>query len=182
MELALFPDIPLWWHACGITLITLLFLLNGRAHASHIIVVAVTQLPGVILHESAHLLAGILFRAVPRSFSLIPRRNGQGGWTLGSVEFGRITAFNAVPIALAPLCLLPLAYGVFRYWFLWFSTTLSHTLLLYVSLFLLVYNALPSRQDMRVACNWKSILLYSIIGGVLGCLLYFVFHSGVISP
>lgn len=155
-------------------LVMLMFLLNRTARASGILLVFITRLPGVVLHELAHLLAGILLRAEPGSFNLIPERRCDGRWTLGSVAFRRVNAFNAVPIAFAPLGLLPLAYCVYRYWFTWLPVTLANVLLLYAALFLLVCNALPSRQDVRVACNWKSVLLY---GSVSGLVLYLWIHG-----
>jgi hypothetical protein len=131
------------------------------------------RLPGVFLHELAHLLAGVLLGAEPHGFSLIPGRNRRGsGWILGSVTFGRITAFNAVPVALAPLGLLPLAYGVWRCWFGWFPATLPGTMYLYAVLFVIVTNALPSRQDLRVACRWRSLLLYGVIAAACGYLAW----------
>lgn len=158
-------DIPESWHICGIMLVSTLFLLNRIARSSNIIVVCITQLPGVALHELAHLLTGILFRAEPDSFNLLPKRCYDGRWTLGSVVFRRVTAFNAVPIAFAPLGLIPFAYYIYRFWYRWLTVSFANTLLLYTALFLLVYNALPSMQDLRVACNWKSVLLYGGLGG-----------------
>jgi len=160
-------DIPLWWHACGVMLVITLFLINRRSRSAHITVVCLTRLPGVILHELAHFLVGTLLQAEPTRFNLIPERRYDGRWTLGSVAFRRVTAFNAVPIAFAPLGLLPIAYWLYRSWFNWLSTSLSHALFLYATLFLLVANALPSRQDVRVAGNWKSILLYGSVSGFI---------------
>jgi hypothetical protein len=160
------PHIPVWWHGCGIVLVAGLFLLQRRARAAGILAVCLIRLPGVVLHELAHLLAGLLLGAEPGGFSLVPRRRGGGGWTLGSVTFRRVNAFNAVPIAFAPLGLVPLAWYLHRSWFSWFPVTLPRTLLLYAALFLLVQNALPSRQDLAVAGNWKSVLLYGSIAGI----------------
>jgi hypothetical protein len=167
-------EIPAWWHACGIMLVIALFLFIRSVRSSHIAVVCLIRLPGVVLHELAHFLIGILFLAKPGSFNLIPERCSDGRWTLGSVTFRRITAFNAVPIAFAPLGLLPVAYYLYRSWFNWLPPSLSNTLFLYATLFLLTYNALPSRQDVRVACNWKSVLLY---GSVLVLIWYIWSHS-----
>lgn len=163
-------DIPLWWHGCGIVLVFALIMLHRSAGSAHILVTCIIRLPGVVLHELAHLLTGILLRAQPVGFSLLPRSRGDGRWTLGSVVFRRVTAFNGVPIALAPLGLLPFAYFIHTSWFRWFPLTLVNTLLLYTSVFLLVANALPSRQDINVACNWKSLLLYGSICLVVGYL------------
>lgn len=167
------PGIPVLWHACGAVLVMAMFLLYRRAGASHILVLCISRLPGVFLHELAHLSAGILLRAEPAGFSLIPRRRSGGSWTLGSVSFRRVTPFNAVPIGFAPLGLVPLAYYIHLSWFTWLPLTLANTLYLYASLFLLICNALPSRQDLRVACNWKSLLLYGSAGVIAG---YVWFH------
>jgi hypothetical protein len=162
------PHLPLWWHGCGIALVAGLFLLQRRARAAGILAVCLIRLPGVVLHELAHLLTGLLLGAEPSGFSLVPKRRGSG-WTLGSVAFRRVNVFNAVPIAFAPLGLVPLAWYLHRSWFSRFPVTLGCTLILYAALFLLVCNALPSRQDLAVACNWKSVLLY---GGVVGIGMY----------
>jgi hypothetical protein len=163
-------DIPVWWHTCGVMLVITMFLFDKSVRTSNIIVICITQLPGVVLHELAHLLTGILFQADPCNFNLIPERRCDGRWALGSVAFRRVTAFNAVPIALAPLGLVPIAYYIYRHWFNWLPLTLANTLLLYATVFLLIYNAPPSRQDVRVACNWKCILLYGSVSGVVGYL------------
>lgn len=156
------------WHAFGGALVFLLFLVRRWASRTSIVLVFLFEWPGVILHELAHLSAGLLFRAQPCGFSILPERNGRdGGWTLGSVDFGRVTALNAVPIAFAPLILLFVAYEVFRYWYVFFpSPSLLNTLGLYAVTFTLCYESVPSIQDLRVASNWKSILLYSSIVGV----------------
>jgi hypothetical protein len=161
-------EIPDWWHACGALLVAAMFLLGRCTRSSNILVVCITRLPGVVLHELAHLLAGLLLRAEPAGFSLIPRRRGDARWTLGSVSFRRVTALNAVPIAFAPLGLVPIAWYLQRCWFSWLPITLANTLYLYGAAFLLVCNALPSRQDVRVACNLKSVFLYGTVAGAAG--------------
>jgi len=170
-------DLPLWWHVCGIALVSGLFLLARQTRSAPILVICLTRLPGVILHELAHLLAGLLFRAQPESFNLIPQRRVDGRWTLGSVAFRRVTALNAVPIAFAPLALVPLAYLLFNIWFDWLTVSLANTLLLYGVLFILVANALPSRQDLRVAANWRSLLLYGASGALLWYLWQYCWRS-----
>jgi hypothetical protein len=163
---------PAWWHGCGLLLVVAMLLGQRMARSGGIVAIALVRLPGVILHELAHLLAGTLLRAGPAGFSLVPRHRGNGRWTLGSVSFRRVTAVNAVPVALAPLGLLPLALLLGRHWFAWFPPTLTTTLLLYATACLLAGNALPSRQDLRVAANWRSLLLYGSLGGAVWYLLY----------
>lgn len=139
-----------------------------------IFVAAIWNLTGVILHELAHLLAGLLFRARPTGFSLIPRRS-ESGWKLGSVTFAKINAFNAVPVALAPLGLAFAAHVVWQSWNLWFNSDFASTIWKYVVMFVLLYNAIPSGHDLKVACNWKSLLLYGSAVCVLSWFLSSVF-------
>jgi hypothetical protein len=160
-----------FWHLCGIGLLLLLWGVNRRAQTSGIFLLALWNLMGVMLHELAHLLVGILLRARPTRLSLMPRRVGNY-WHLGSVSFSHITAFNAVPIAFAPLILAGIAYVAVLNWFFWFNPAFSTTLALYGTLFVLVYNALPSRQDLRVACNWRSLLFYLPLLALIIFILY----------
>jgi hypothetical protein len=165
------PGIKLWWHIAGSALVFLLFVIRRSTRFTNIVVISLVELPGVILHEICHLIVGIIFMARPSGICLLPERNIQdGGWTLGTVGFNRITALNAVPIALAPLLLLGIAYELVIYWpTLIHSPSLLSTLGVYLALFVLSYDSIPSRQDIRIACNWKSVLLYgSIIGVVVG--------------
>jgi hypothetical protein len=68
---------------------------------------AVIALPGTLAHELAHFLVALLLGANPSFPSLLPQRM-EHGWRLGSVGF-RAGLLRSVPIALAPLLLLPLA-------------------------------------------------------------------------
>jgi hypothetical protein len=158
-----------FWHAAGIALVGCLFVVRRWVASRHIVLICIFSLAGVALHEMAHFFVGVLCRANPCGFNLIPERSPDGGWTMGSVEFERVTAFNAVPIAFAPLLLLGLAYEAFVHWPLIFPyPTLPSTLGLYAAMYLLCYEALPSPQDLRIACNWRSVMLYgSVAGGVL---------------
>jgi hypothetical protein len=153
------------WHLCGFALFALLVVISRRAQGSGKLLVALWNLTGVLLHELSHLTVGILLRAKPTGFSLIPRRVGNH-WQLGSVSFSHINAFNAVPIAVAPLLLLGIAYLAAMNWSFWFAPSFASTLGLYGTIFVLSYNALPSRQDLRVACNWRSLLLYAPIAAL----------------
>ena len=138
----------------------------ARPRSSGALVIVLWNLTGVILHELAHLLVGLLCRAHPTAVSLLPHRVGPK-WRLGSVTFRRITPFNAMPVALAPLGLAALAYLVATNWFSWYPPSFTATLALYAAVFVLLYNSLPSRQDLRVAFNWRSILIYVPLAALL---------------
>ena len=156
-------------------LVITMYLVNRGTRSANILVVCITRLPGVFLHELSHLLTGILLQADPVNFSLIPQRRADGRWTLGSVAFRRVNAFNAVPVAFAPIGLVPLAYYLYSFWFNWLPVTLENTLLLYAALFILICNALPSSQDVRIACNCKSLLLYGGVSGVIGYIWFNIY-------
>jgi hypothetical protein len=156
-----------------VALIISLFILQQRARSAGIFILALWNLLGVVLHELSHLLAGLLFRARPIGFSLIPERSGNS-WRLGSVSFAGLNPFSALPVALAPLGLAGAAYVVADNWFNWFTPSLGSTLSLYATVYILLYNALPSVQDLKIACNWRTILLY----GLIGIILFYIFRAG----
>lgn len=76
-------------------------------------VLALFSLGATVLHEACHWLVGLLLNAKPVSFSLWPKRQGNG-WQLGAVTFARLNIWNAAFVAFAPLCLAPLAWYVFK--------------------------------------------------------------------
>ena len=103
LKVFILAESNLMWHALGLLLVLLLLSIRRWANRTNIIIIFLFSWPGVVLHEFCHLIIGLLFNANPGRFNLIPERNHRhGGWTLGSVEFSRITAMNAVTIALGP--------------------------------------------------------------------------------
>jgi hypothetical protein len=109
-------------------------------------------LPGTLAHELCHLVLGALLGGRPASFSLLPRRR-ERGWELGSVSFSRLTWYNAFFIGAAPLLLLPAAYALAR-WRLGgpLAPGWPELLAAYV-IANLVYAALPSWQDWKIAAR-----------------------------
>jgi len=79
-------------------------------------VYALTALPGTVAHELAHFSVAFVLGARPAFPSLVPVRT-QRSWRLGSVAF-RVGHARALPIAMAPLLLAPLA--------LWWAAALLH--------------------------------------------------------
>jgi hypothetical protein len=118
------------------------------------------------LHELAHFLAGTLLFAKPTGFSIIPRRQ-EHGYRLGAVSFKGLNALNSLPVGLAPLGLIVVAFLSFQYWIIWFPPTLISTVAMYFTSFVLIYNSLPSMQDLKIAFGLKSILLYGAASVVI---------------
>jgi hypothetical protein len=124
-------------------------------------------LPGTLAHELCHLLLGLLLNGRPAGFNLMPRRSGRG-WEMGSVTFSHMTWYNAFFVGMAPLLLLPAAYGLAR-WRLGGGVAFGWPEALAVYLIAnLVYAALPSWQDCRIAARSPIGWLLLAAGLALG--------------
>jgi len=150
---------PVYWHVCGIGLVILLKILDDKSKQGGVLTIFCWNLIGVFLHELAHFIVGFVLFAKPVGFSLIPCRS-EKQWQLGSVTFKGLNAFNSLPTGLAPLGLIAVAYSLFTNWTLWFTPNLHSTIGAYFVLFILVYNSLPSRQDLKIAFSAGSIFVY----------------------
>lgn len=121
-------------------------------------------LPGTLCHELCHWAMGHLLGGRPVRFSVLPKREGQG-WVLGSVSFANLRWYNAFFVGLAPLLLLPGAY-VLLLWrlgaqpeFGWFEVGMVFLLAN------LVFGAIPSWQDLRIAA--RSPIGWLLLAGLL---------------
>lgn len=129
---------------------------------------ALVNVPGTILHETAHFLVGYLLNAQPCNFTILPRRSVEGGYVMGAVGFRNITFYNAVPSAMAPLLLLPIGYYVNEIILPMMPATLPNYILYVLLQTIIIENAVPSPQDVRVAtCSFAGVLLYTVFFGAL---------------
>jgi hypothetical protein len=125
---------------------------------------ALVGLPGTLAHELAHFVVALVLGARPTLPSLIPKRTDHG-WLLGSVPF-RAGHVRALPIALAPLLLAPLA--------LWWAGTFLQSAswpLFCVHVWIvaaLVAGSLPSMADLKLAL--PALVVVAVI--VLGILIF----------
>jgi hypothetical protein len=109
-------------------------------------------LPGTFCHELCHLCVGGLLGGQPAAFTILPRWEGHA-YVMGSVAFARVRWYNAFFLGLAPLLLLPAAYGLLA-WRLKGHPGFSWGEGLWLYLIAnLVYAALPSWQDFRIAAR-----------------------------
>jgi hypothetical protein len=122
-------------------------------------------LPGTLCHELCHWTVGHLLNGRPVHFTVLPRREGRG-FVLGAVALANLRWYNAFFIGLAPLLLLPAAYGLFL-WRLggrpvlgWPEAGMGFLLAN------LIFGAIPSGQDLRIAA--RSPIGWLLLAGALG--------------
>lgn len=126
--------------------------------------VSLFALPGTLCHETCHWLIGKLLNGQPVHFTVLPHREGRG-LILGSVGFANLRWYNAFFVGLAPLLLLPLAYGLFL-WRLDAKPVLGWPEAGMVFLLAnLVFGSVPSGQDLRIAA--KSPIGWLLLAGGL---------------
>lgn len=117
-------------------------------------------LPFTIMHELAHYAVALITGGRPSSFSVWPRKHGNG-WVLGSVS-SVPTILSAAPTALAPLGWLVIGYlvVVFRN-----NPALNMPDYLVVAVVYACSAACtPSWQDIRVALgNPLSLILWGAV-------------------
>ena len=160
-----------WGFKAGLSLVALAYL-AGMAAVLWVLnkakrsfwLCSLLALPGTLCHEACHWVAGKLLNGQPVHFTVIPRREGRG-FVLGSVGFKNLRWYNAFFIGLAPLILLPLAYGLLL-WRLGAKPVLGWSEAAMVFLLAnLVFAALPSWQDLRIAA--KSPVGWLLLAGAL---------------
>lgn len=121
---------------------------------------ALVALPGTLAHELAHYLTALLLGAKPSFPSLVPQRTAFG-WRLGSVAF-RAGPIRSLPIAMAPLLLLPLAL----WWLLTFMPGVAWPVLGVHAWVVgaLVSASLPSSADFKIALPALAVIAVLLLG------------------
>lgn len=129
----------------------------------HMFIFSLAALPGTLLHELLHFIAGLASLGRPTGFSVIPRRVAHG-YILGSVRFAQVRWYNAWCIGLAPLLLLPMALFLLV-WRVQGLHGFSPAELLWTYLLAtLIYASLPSWPDIKIAAS--SFWLLAFIAAV----------------
>lgn len=114
--------------------------------------VALLALPGTLAHEACHWLLGKLLNGQPTRFTVWPRWEGRG-LVLGAVAFANLRWYNAFFVGLAPLALLPAAYALFRWRLASQPTFRGSEAALAFLIANLIFAAVPSGQDLRIAAR-----------------------------
>ena len=126
---------------------------------------ALINIPGTLLHELMHFIVGLFLNARPCNFTILPKRCPEG-YVMGSVGFRNATFYNALPSALAPLALLPIGYYINKYGLPELEPTFVNCILYVLLQTIIIENAMPSKTDFKVACMYKSGVVFYLIVGI----------------
>lgn len=121
-------------------------------YMKNIYIIAIINSIGTIFHELIHYIFGLILGARPTRFSLLPKAT-ESGYVLGSVSFAGLRGWQAPPVALAPLVLLPVAYLIDQYFFSYVPFNLATYFAYVFALVVTIENALPSIADIKVATS-----------------------------
>lgn len=122
---------------------------------------ALFTLPGTLAHEVAHYLTALILGGHPSFPSLIPVREAYG-WRMGSVRFSSGLLLR-VPIALAPLGLLPIGLWWAEGHLPRLAPGMDYALQAWLS-GTVISASMPSVQDWKVAA---PALILAILAGLL---------------
>lgn len=117
--------------------------------------------PSTILHEFCHYL-GFLLGGKPVSFNVLPKKQADGSYLLGSVQFEGLNWFNSFFIGLAPLLILVGLYYLAPQP----GAPIKVFLIYWVEVGIFFAGALPSAQDLKIALirGWPVFLAAIALG------------------
>lgn len=134
--------------------------LHRRLSSSRSFLAILYCLPFTIMHELSHFVAAILTGGRPSSFSVWPKKSGNG-WVLGSVNFVP-TLLSAAPTSLAPLAWLVIGYYTVALWD--FRPAWAPEYLVVVALYACTAACTPSWQDIKIALTHPfSLVLWGVV-------------------
>lgn len=136
-------------------LILFVLILSSLRHGVYhsMFLASLINMPGTILHETAHFTVGLLLNAKPTNFSIFPHK-AERGYVMGSVGFRNLNFYNSLPSAMAPLFLLVAAYYIDKNFFKFCEINLINYLIYILLLSIIIENAMPSSTDFRVGFKY----------------------------
>jgi len=154
-----------------VTLVLIVSSLIARS-SSNLLTSWIANIIGTVFHELAHFIVGKILLAKPTNFSLVPHKiedQGRKYYVLGHVGFSKLNWFNSLPVAMAPLLLLLIAYYIENNYWKFVEYSFGNFIIFAYLLIVFILNAIPSRQDYKVAFDsifgllfWVTILTASI--------------------
>lgn len=139
------------------------------------LLLAYLYLPGTFLHELMHYIVALLFYAYPSNFSLKATKTADG-YRLGSVSISNAKWYNTIPVALAPLLLLPLAFLFYDMLYDWGRSGWWQYLLFVGLMVVIVTASTPSKADIELAFKYKWGVIFYICLCALLLLTIYAYH------
>lgn len=139
-----------------------IFLYIFRKLESRFWIFTIVTLPATILHELTHFIISLLTGGKPKGFSIIPKKNTDGSYTMGSVTSYNVTWWNGFLIGLAPLLLIPISYFYLKYYII----EIKDFKLLAINLFIIasmLEGSIPSSVDLKLSFQKSYIVLLGIL-------------------
>lgn len=124
------------------------------------------KLPVTLLHEVAHWTAALLCRGDARITSLVPRRQADGLWQLGSVRYEGVSAAGAWVVNIAPLANWALA-ALIAFPMRNGDMPFAQGLTLLVLVLVLIEAGIPSWDDIKGGGLLSVLVALPVIIGVV---------------
>jgi hypothetical protein len=152
-----------FYFASLVVLVLIIRLKNYVLQNSNSVVVFFVYFFGVLAHELSHFIVSLLTLGKPVGLTVIPVRKEllleekrYIYWEFGHVVSNNTNFLNSFYIGLAPLLLVPVAYWIYVSFFEYIPFNGFSILFLHILVFVLLFNSLPSKTDIRVA--FSSVL------------------------
>lgn len=119
--------------------------------------------PGTLAHELAHYFTALVMKGRPHPINMVPKKDGNI-WTLGSVVFYP-TWWNGSFVALAPLLLMPVAYGMAVH-----ANNVETTAQLWLGYLAgcFLNSSIPSPADWDIAARFPfGLTLLALVGAMI---------------
>ena len=148
----------------GIIILSVLIIQTLRFISQTSVFFSYIYIAGTFLHELAHLIIALLLYAKPTSFSLAVRKSDDGTYRLGAVQISNPQWYNAFPVALSPLVLLPLAFIIHEKLIFWAEQSWWQYIIATMVIITIIMSSFPSQADWKMAFYSKiGALFYSMI-------------------
>lgn len=142
-----------------------------------LVFIAIIYFPGTVLHEFSHYAFAKLLGVPVHGFSVMPRFIDRG-MEFGHVRIQRVDIFRRGLIAIAPMIVGIISFGVAVYIFMQNDTTTVARIGLGYFLLCILNMMVPSREDFRIA----RPAITSICVIVCGVFIVFLLRSLGILP
>jgi len=112
-----------------------------------------------------HFIGSVISFGFPYKFSIIPKKNEGNQYTMGHVTSFNVTWYNTFIINIAPIFLVPIAFGIYKYFFLYVDETILNFIIWIFLIVSLLFSSIPSSVDIKNILTGNILL--NIFAGVV---------------